>query len=94
MMVKMGDADAYVAGLTYEYPEVIKPALQIHRTRPGSRLVTGVYIMIVEDRVFLFHRCHGQYRTYAGRPSRDCMPRGRVCQTTRTRTARGFPIFL
>jgi malate dehydrogenase (oxaloacetate-decarboxylating)(NADP+) len=54
LMVKMGDADAYVAGLTYEYPEVIKPALQIHRTRPGSRLVTGVYIMIVEDRVFLF----------------------------------------
>ena len=54
MMVKMGDADAYVAGLTYEYPEVIKPALQIHRTRPGARLVTGVYIMIVEDRVFLF----------------------------------------
>ena len=54
MMVKMGDADAYVAGLTYEYPEVIKPALQIHRTRPGVRLVTGVYIMIVDDRVFLF----------------------------------------
>jgi malate dehydrogenase (oxaloacetate-decarboxylating)(NADP+) len=53
-MVKMGDADAYVAGLTYEYPEVIKPALQIHRTRPEARLVTGVYIMIVDDRVFLF----------------------------------------
>jgi malate dehydrogenase (oxaloacetate-decarboxylating)(NADP+) len=50
----MGDADAYVAGLTYEYPEVIKPALQIHRTRPEARLVTGVYIMIVDDRVFLF----------------------------------------
>jgi malate dehydrogenase (oxaloacetate-decarboxylating)(NADP+) len=54
MMVKMGDADAYVSGLTYEYPEVIKPALQIHRTRQGARLVTGVYIMIVEDKVFLF----------------------------------------
>jgi malate dehydrogenase (oxaloacetate-decarboxylating)(NADP+) len=54
LMVKMGDADAFVAGLTYEYPEVIRPALQIHHTRPGSRLVTGIYIMIVEDRVFLF----------------------------------------
>lgn len=54
LMVKLGEADAYVAGLTYEYPEVIKPALQIHRTRPGARLVSGVYIMIVEDRVFLF----------------------------------------
>jgi malate dehydrogenase (oxaloacetate-decarboxylating)(NADP+) len=54
MMVKMGDADAYVAGLTSEYPEVIRPAMQIHRTRAGARLVTGVYIMIVDDRVFLF----------------------------------------
>jgi malate dehydrogenase (oxaloacetate-decarboxylating)(NADP+) len=54
MMVKMGEADAYVAGLTYDYPEVIKPALQIHHTSPGTRLVVGVYIMIVEDRVFLF----------------------------------------
>ncbi len=54
LMVKMGDADAFVSGLTYEYPDVIRPALQIHHTRPGARLVTGVYIMIVEDRVFLF----------------------------------------
>ena len=54
MMVKMGDADAFVAGLTHEYPEVIRPALQIHQTRPEARLVTGVYIMIVDDRVFLF----------------------------------------
>jgi malate dehydrogenase (oxaloacetate-decarboxylating)(NADP+) len=54
MMVKMGDADAFVSGLTYEYPEVIRPALQIHHTQAGAGLVTGVYIMIVDDRVFLF----------------------------------------
>jgi malate dehydrogenase (oxaloacetate-decarboxylating)(NADP+) len=54
MMVKMGDADAFVAGLTYEYPEVIRPALQIHHTRPGTRVAAGVYIMIVKDRVYLF----------------------------------------
>lgn len=54
MMVKMGDADAFVSGLTYEYPEVIRPALQIHHTRSDVNLVTGVYIMIVEERVFLF----------------------------------------
>jgi malate dehydrogenase (oxaloacetate-decarboxylating)(NADP+) len=54
LMVKMGDADCYVAGLTSEYPEVIRPALQIHQTHANARLVTGVYIMIVEDRVFLF----------------------------------------
>jgi malate dehydrogenase (oxaloacetate-decarboxylating)(NADP+) len=36
MMVKMGDADAFVSGLTYEYPEVIRPALQIHKTAQGT----------------------------------------------------------
>jgi malate dehydrogenase (oxaloacetate-decarboxylating)(NADP+) len=54
MMVKMGDADAFVSGLTYEYPDVIRPALQIHHTSKDAGLVTGVYIMIVDDRVFLF----------------------------------------
>jgi malate dehydrogenase (oxaloacetate-decarboxylating)(NADP+) len=54
MMVKMGDADAFVSGLTYDYPEVIRPALQIHHTAPGVTRAAGVYIMIVEDRVYLF----------------------------------------
>ncbi len=54
MMVKMGDADACVSGLTFEYPDVIRPALQIHHTRPGSRLVAGLYIIIVDERVYLF----------------------------------------
>jgi malate dehydrogenase (oxaloacetate-decarboxylating)(NADP+) len=54
LMVKMGDADAFVSGLTYEYPEVVRPALQVHHASQGARLVTGVYIMIVEERVFLF----------------------------------------
>ena len=36
VMVKMGDADAFVSGLTYDYPDVIRPALQIHHTAPGA----------------------------------------------------------
>jgi len=54
MMVKMGDADAFLSGLTYSYPDVIRPALQIHHTRPGARLVSGVYIVIVQNKVYLF----------------------------------------
>ncbi|MCL5428896.1 MAG: NADP-dependent malic enzyme [Chloroflexi bacterium] len=54
MMVKMGDADAMVSGLTFEYPEVIRPALQIHHTAKGVKRASGVYIMIVDDRVYLF----------------------------------------
>ncbi|MCL4823453.1 MAG: hypothetical protein KJZ57_04460, partial [Anaerolineales bacterium] len=54
MMVKMGDADAFVSGLTYEYPDVIRPALRIHHTAAGAARAAGVYIMIVDDRVYLF----------------------------------------
>jgi malate dehydrogenase (oxaloacetate-decarboxylating)(NADP+) len=54
MMVKMGDADAFVSGLTYDYPEVIRPALQIHHTHPGASRAAGVYIMIVDTKVYLF----------------------------------------
>jgi malate dehydrogenase (oxaloacetate-decarboxylating)(NADP+) len=54
LMVKMGEADAFVSGLTYDYPEVIRPALQVHHTRPGAGRVTGVYIMIFEEKVYLF----------------------------------------
>jgi malate dehydrogenase (oxaloacetate-decarboxylating)(NADP+) len=54
LMVKMGDADAFISGLTYDYPEVIRPSLQIHHTATGATRAAGVYIMIVEDRVYLF----------------------------------------
>jgi len=54
MMVKMGDADAFISGLTYDYPEVIRPALQIHHTHPGATRAAGVYIMIVDNRTYLF----------------------------------------
>src|SRR5512143_353667 len=54
LMVKLGAADAFVSGLTYDYPEVIRPALEIHHTKKDVARAAGVYIMIVEDRVFLF----------------------------------------
>jgi malate dehydrogenase (oxaloacetate-decarboxylating)(NADP+) len=54
MMVKQGDADACVAGLTYEYPKVIQPALQIFHTRPGVKKAAGAYIIIVRDKVYIF----------------------------------------
>jgi malate dehydrogenase (oxaloacetate-decarboxylating)(NADP+) len=54
MMVKLGDAEIFLSGLTYEYPEVIRPALQIFHTRQGISHVTGVYLLIIRDRVYLF----------------------------------------
>jgi malate dehydrogenase (oxaloacetate-decarboxylating)(NADP+) len=54
MMVKMGDADAFLSGLTYEYPEVIRPALQIHHTAEGAGRAAGVYIVITDEQVYVF----------------------------------------
>jgi len=54
MMVQMGDADAYVSGLTHNYPEIIRPALQIVGTAADVHRVAGMYIMIVRDRVYFF----------------------------------------
>ena len=54
MMVKMGDADAAVSGLTFDYPDVIRPALRIHHTQAGKRIAAGVYIMIVGRSTYIF----------------------------------------
>jgi malate dehydrogenase (oxaloacetate-decarboxylating)(NADP+) len=54
MMVQQGDADAFVSGLTYEYPEVIRPALQVFHTGPGVRRAAGAYIVIIKGEVYIF----------------------------------------
>lgn len=54
MMLKMGDADAYLNGRNHEYPDVIRPALQLFHTRPGVNVTSGLYLMIVKGRVYLF----------------------------------------
>jgi len=46
MMVHMGEADALVGGVSQNFPETIRPALQIIGTREGLRRVSGCYLMI------------------------------------------------
>jgi malate dehydrogenase (oxaloacetate-decarboxylating)(NADP+) len=49
MMVKLGDADGLVSGLTLSFAETIRPALQICGTRPEVRRATGMYIMFLKN---------------------------------------------
>lgn len=49
LMVRMGDADALVSGVTQHFPEVIRPALQIVRMREGLHKVSGCYAMITRN---------------------------------------------
>ena len=51
MMLHQGGADGLIAGLTMSYPETIRPALQIHRTREGIKKAAGLYLLLFEDRM-------------------------------------------
>ncbi len=46
MMVRMGDADAIVSGVTQNYPDTLRPALQVIGVREGIHKVSGVYLVI------------------------------------------------
>src|ERR1700745_435223 len=46
MMVRMGDADAIVSGVTRNYPDTIRPALQVIGMREGIHKVSGIYLFI------------------------------------------------
>jgi malate dehydrogenase (oxaloacetate-decarboxylating)(NADP+) len=54
MMVRRGDADGLVAGLTAPYPDTIRPALQVLGTRPDVRRATGMYMMLLKNDVKFF----------------------------------------
>ncbi len=54
MMVELGDADAFISGLTKDYAESIKPALQIIGPSKGTKRVAGMYIMINKRGTFFF----------------------------------------
>src|SRR6202167_2611623 len=54
MMVRLGDADAMVGGLTQHYSDMLRPALQVIEVRPGMRKVSGVYVLITPKRDIYF----------------------------------------
>ncbi len=54
MMLEMGDGDAVLAGVTTEYPQTIKPALQIIKLADGIKRVSGMFAMIQKDQVYMF----------------------------------------
>jgi malate dehydrogenase (oxaloacetate-decarboxylating)(NADP+) len=45
MLVDNGEADGMISGLSRNYPDTIRPALQIIGTEPGVTKIAGMYIM-------------------------------------------------
>ena len=49
MMVKHGDADGLVSGACHSTANTLRPALQILKTAPGTKLVSAFFLMVVPD---------------------------------------------
>ena len=60
MMVKQGDADGLVSGACHSTANTLRPALQILKTAPGTKLVSAFFLMVVpnceygENGIFVF----------------------------------------
>lgn len=50
MMVKMGDADGLVSGAVHTTGDMLRPALQIIRTKPGMKIVSSSFLMDCPDK--------------------------------------------
>lgn len=63
MMVKEGLADGLVSGAIHSTSDTLRPALQILKTAPGTKLVSAFFVMVVpnceygEKGVFVFGDC-------------------------------------
>lgn len=54
MMLKLGEADALIGGLTTTYPETIRPALHCIGLKEGFNVVSGMYIVLTKKDIFFF----------------------------------------
>lgn len=52
MMVKMNFADGMVSGAVHTTGDLLRPALQIIKTAPGSAIVSSFFVMIMKDKSF------------------------------------------
>ena len=51
VMVACGDADALLSGMTMQYPETIRPALEVVGAHPRAGLVSGMYMLVFDKHV-------------------------------------------
>lgn len=52
LMIKAGDADGEVSGADHATGDVLRPAFHYVKTAPGISVVSGAFIMILQDKSF------------------------------------------
>jgi malate dehydrogenase (oxaloacetate-decarboxylating)(NADP+) len=54
VMVERGDADGMVTGFRLNYPETVRPPLEILGLSPGAKVAVGMYMMVLQNSVKFF----------------------------------------
>ena len=54
LMLRGGRVDALVAGEEIDYPDAVRPALEVIGVEPGRKHASGIYMMIVRQQTFFF----------------------------------------
>ena len=49
LMIKSGDADGMVSGACHSTADTLRPCLQIIKTKPGTKLVSAFFLVVVPD---------------------------------------------
>jgi phosphate acetyltransferase len=57
MMVYEGLADAMVSGAMHTTAHTIRPSLEFIKTKPGTSIVSSVFLMLLSDRVLVYGDC-------------------------------------
>jgi len=54
LMLRAGRTDALVAGEEIDYPDALRPSLQVIGAEPGRKHVSGIYMMIFRQQTYFF----------------------------------------
>jgi malate dehydrogenase (oxaloacetate-decarboxylating)(NADP+) len=54
VMVERGDADGVVTGLRLNYPDTVRPLLEIFGLSPGAKVAVGMYMIVMQNSVRFF----------------------------------------
>ena len=57
MMVAEGIVDAMVSGAAHTTAHTIRPSLEFIKTKPGTSIVSSVFLMLLADRVLVYGDC-------------------------------------
>jgi phosphate acetyltransferase len=57
LMLQLGEVDGLVSGAEHTTADVLRPALQLVKTKPNASLVSSVFFMCMSDEVIVFADC-------------------------------------